>query len=77
VALGGAARDTDDVIRGLARLVLLRFLPRRLLPVLTAWEIVQLVRNRRRAQVTRVAQADADAAPAGRPQPATRRPRRR
>jgi hypothetical protein len=40
------------MIRGAAKLLLLRFLPRRLLPVLTAWEIVQLVRNRRRAQST-------------------------
>jgi len=63
------------MIRGLARLVLLRYLPRRLLPVLTVWEILQLVRNRRRAQATRQAQADAAAATPG-PQPASRRPRR-
>jgi hypothetical protein len=42
------------MIRGVTRLLLLRFLPRRLLPVLTAWEIVQLVRNRRRAQAIAV-----------------------
>jgi hypothetical protein len=70
------ASDTDAVIRGLARLVLLRFLPRRLLPVLTAWEILQLVRNRRRAQATRQAQADAQAVPAA-GRPLTRRPPRR
>jgi hypothetical protein len=31
------------------RLLLLRFLPRRLLPILTVIEIVRLIRNRRRA----------------------------
>jgi hypothetical protein len=76
VALRRTARDTDVVIRGLARLVLLRFLPRRLLPVLTAWEIVQLVRSRRRGQTTRVAQ-DQDVRAAGARQPAARRTRRR
>jgi hypothetical protein len=65
------------VIRGLARLVLLRFLPRRLLPVLTAWEILQLVRNRRRAQASRQAQADGEPVRAPARQPSTRRPRRR
>jgi hypothetical protein len=77
VALRRTARDTDAVIRGLARLVLLRFLPRRLLPVLTAWEIVQLLRSRRRGQTTRVAQDDASLAAARRRQPSTRRPRPR
>jgi hypothetical protein len=60
------------MIRGVARLLLLRFLPRRLLPVLTAWEIVQLVRNRRRAQATAI---DPDAELASeRPRTARRRP---
>ena len=77
MALRRTTRDTDAVIRGLARLVLLRFLPRRLLPVLTAWEIVQLVRSRRRAQATRVAQDDADVRAARGRQPSTSRPRRR
>jgi hypothetical protein len=63
------------VIRGLARLVVLRFLPRRLLPVLTAWEILQLVRNRRRAQASRQAQADGEPVPASGRRPST--PRRR
>jgi hypothetical protein len=65
------------MIRGLARLVLLRFLPRRLLPVLTAWEILQLVRNRRRAQATRLAQADPEAVAARGRQTAARPPRPR
>jgi hypothetical protein len=33
-------------MRWIARLLLLRVLPRRLLPVLTAWEVFQLFRNR-------------------------------
>jgi hypothetical protein len=49
------------MIRGLGRLLLLRFLPRRLLPVLTAWEILQLVRNRRRARTVLEAETDVDA----------------
>jgi hypothetical protein len=65
------------MIGGLARLVLLRFLPRRLLPVLTAWEILQLVRNRRRAQATRLAQAGTEAPAAPERPSGTRRPRRR
>jgi hypothetical protein len=65
------------MIRGLARLVFLRLLPRRLLPVLTAWEILQLVRNRRRAQAARLAQTDPQAVPAAGRQTAARPPRRR
>jgi hypothetical protein len=65
------------MIRGLARLVLLRLLPRRLLPVLTVWEILQLVRNRRRAQATRLAQTDPQAVPAPGSQTAARPPRPR
>ena len=76
VALRRTARHTDAVIRGLARLVLLRFLPRRLLPVLTAWEIVQLVRSRRRGHATRIAQ-DQDVRETRARQPSARRPRRR
>ncbi|HKG57234.1 MAG TPA: hypothetical protein VKA85_08300 [Candidatus Limnocylindrales bacterium] len=38
------------MIRGLGKLLLLRFMPRRLIPVLTAWEVLQLVRGRRRQQ---------------------------
>jgi hypothetical protein len=38
------------MIRGLGKLLLLRFMPRRLLPVLTAWEVFQLLRGRRRQQ---------------------------
>jgi hypothetical protein len=38
------------MIRGLGKLLLLRFIPRRLIPVLTAWEVFQLVRGRRRDQ---------------------------
>ncbi|HEY0444467.1 MAG TPA: hypothetical protein VGC90_09610 [Candidatus Limnocylindrales bacterium] len=36
------------MIRGLGRLLLLRFLPRRIVPFLTAWEIFRLVRGRQR-----------------------------
>jgi hypothetical protein len=61
------------MIRGLARLVFLRFLPRRLLPVLTAWEVLQLVRNRRRAQAGRQAQAEGEPVQATGRQPATSR----
>jgi hypothetical protein len=50
------------MIRGLGRLLLLRFLPRRLLPVLTAWEILQIVRHRRRTRAAALeAEADDDA----------------
>jgi len=35
------------MIRFLLRFFLLRFLPRRLLPILTAWEIFKLFRRRR------------------------------
>jgi hypothetical protein len=65
------------MIRGLARLVLLRLLPRRLLPVLTVWEILQLVRNRRRAQATRLAQTDPQAVREPGRQTAARPPRPR
>lgn len=33
------------MIRGLAKLVLLRYLPRRLIPLLTVWEIYRVVRG--------------------------------
>lgn len=36
--------DTDGMIGGLAKLLLLRVLPRRLIPLLTAWEIFRVVR---------------------------------
>jgi hypothetical protein len=61
------------MIRGVGRLLLFRFLPRRLLPVLTAWEIVQLVRNRRRSQSTTLA-ADDEMTPESRAGRAARRP---
>jgi hypothetical protein len=35
-------------MRWLARLLLLRILPRRLLPIMTAWELFRLFRNRNR-----------------------------
>ena len=63
---------TGTMIRGLARLVFLRFLPRRVLPVLTAWEVLQIVREHRRA---RREAATAAPPPAQLPPgPATRRP---
>jgi hypothetical protein len=49
------------MFRMLGRLVLVRFLPRRLLPVLTAWEVVQLIRSRRRSQSGGELEADLDA----------------
>jgi hypothetical protein len=36
-------------MRWLARLLLLRVLPRRLLPILTVWEVWKLVRGQQRA----------------------------
>jgi len=49
-------------MRWLARLLLLRILPRRLVPILTLWEVMQLLRRRRRERALE------------RPGPATRRP---
>jgi hypothetical protein len=49
------------MIRGLGKLVLLRFLPRRLVPFLTAWEIFRLVRGRQRPR----AELDATTSPRG------------
>ncbi len=59
------------MIRGLARLFLLRFLPRRVLPVLTAWEVLQIVREHRRARREAAFAPPANALPPG---PAARRP---
>ncbi|HEY7591329.1 MAG TPA: hypothetical protein VH723_10065 [Candidatus Limnocylindrales bacterium] len=55
-------------MRWLARLVLLRVLPRRLIPILTVWEVWKLVRGRQEA---RDARRNARSATPG---PATRRP---
>jgi hypothetical protein len=53
--------DTPMMFRTLGRLLVLRFIPRRLLPVLTAWEVVQLIRSRRRSRATGELEADVDA----------------
>ena len=40
--------QTAGMLRWIGRVVILRFLPRRLLPILTAIEVVRLVRGLRR-----------------------------
>jgi hypothetical protein len=50
---GGAPADasmpeTSPMVRWIARAVFLRFLPRRLLPILTAIELVRIVRGLRK-----------------------------
>jgi len=35
------------MLRTIVRLLFLRFLPRRLLPLFTAWQVLQIIRNRR------------------------------
>lgn len=79
----GATRDSDgdtSGMRWLARLLLLRILPRKLLPILTVWEVWKLVRGQQQAARDRRRLAAAGALdqetearrlPAG---PATRRP---
>lgn len=62
---------TGAMIRGLARLFLLRFLPRRVLPVLTAWEVLQIVREHRRARREATLEPPANSLAPG---PAARRP---
>jgi hypothetical protein len=64
-------------MRWLARLLLLRVLPRRLLPILTVWEVWKIVRGRQAArdQAARAA-AMRRAGTYPTPGPATRRPTR-
>jgi hypothetical protein len=59
-------------MRWLARLVLLRILPARLLPILTVWEVWKIVRGQQRAARERAERRTA--ARALTPGPATRRP---
>jgi len=65
-------------MRWLARLLLLRVLPRRLLPILTAWEVYQLIRGRRNqsdaASRAQLANPAPDDVPRLAPGPAARRP---
>lgn len=42
--------QTATMLRWIGRVVLLRFLPRRLLPILTAVELIQIVRGLRKRQ---------------------------
>jgi hypothetical protein len=38
--------DTHGMLGTLARIALMRVLPKRLIPLLTAWEVLRLVRGR-------------------------------
>ncbi len=62
-------------MRWLARLLLLRILPRKLLPVLTVWEVWKIVRGQQQAARARAERRIAGPAltPLA-PGPATRRP---
>jgi len=59
-------------MRWLVRLVLLRILPRKLLPILTVWEVWKIVRGQQLAARERAKRGSAAKPPT--PGPATRRP---
>lgn len=51
VAAAAATDETRRMFGTIARVALLRILPRRLIPLLTAWQVIRMLRDRRSRNV--------------------------
>ncbi len=52
LAAEAASRDTGPMFGTIFRVAMLRFVPRRLVPLLTAWQVVRMIRGRRSSGTT-------------------------